>query len=150
MAFQTYFLSDQVGQIPYNEFKKLFKANKLSDITLYEDLISGKVKAGRDRRPGFRGNHQTVGKGKGERSFITARVQDPDLVKDLESGGVKFTGKFENKIVKFFTNWILPMLFFILVWGFLMRRMGGASGGLMSIGKSKAKVYMEKDISYQI
>jgi cell division protease FtsH len=39
------------------------------------------------------------------------------------------------------------MLFFILIWGFLMRRMGGASGGLMSIGKSKAKVFMEKDIS---
>ena len=39
------------------------------------------------------------------------------------------------------------MLFFILIWGFLMKRMGGASGGLMSIGKSKAKIYMEKDIN---
>ena len=34
-----------------------------------------------------------------------------------------------------------------MVWGFLIRRMGGASGGLMSIGKSKAKVYMERDIN---
>ena len=46
MAFQSYFLSEQVGQIPYNEFKKLVKANKVSDITLYEDIISGKVKVG--------------------------------------------------------------------------------------------------------
>jgi len=147
MAFQSYFLSEQVGQIPYNEFKKLVKANKLSDITLHEDIISGKVKVGDIEGLVSAETIKQLGKDKGERTFITARVQDPDLVKDLEAGGVKFTGKFENKIVKFFTNWILPMLFFILVWGFLMRRMGGASGGLMSIGKSKAKVYMEKDIS---
>jgi cell division protease FtsH len=147
MAFQSYFLSDQVGQLPYNEFKKLLKANQLNDIVIYDEIVSGKVKTG-----GLEGNvspetAKLLGKEKGERPFITARVQDPDLVKELEQGGVKFTGRIENKIVKFFTNWILPMLFFILVWGFLMKRMGGASGGLMSIGKSKAKIYMEKDIN---
>ena len=147
MAFQSYFLSDQVGQLPYNEFKKLLKANQLNDIVIYDEIVSGKVKTG-----GLEGivspeTAKLLGKEKGERAFITARVQDPDLVKELEQGGVKFTGRIENKIVKFFTNWILPMLFFILVWGFLMKRMGGASGGLMSIGKSKAKIYMEKDIN---
>ena len=147
MAFQTYFLSDQVGQIPYNEFKKLLEANQLSDIVIYEEIISGKVKTGTLEGMVSPETLRSLGKDKGERAFITARVADADLVKDLEKVGVKFTGRIENKIVKFFTNWILPMLFFILVWGFLMRRMGGASGGLMSIGKSKAKVYMEKDIS---
>ena len=147
MAFQSYFLSDQVGQLPYNEFKKLLKANQLNDIVIYDEIVSGKVKTG-----GLEGivspeTAKLLGKEKGERAFITARVQDPDLIKELEQGGVKFTGRIENKIVKFFTNWILPMLFFILVWGFLMKRMGGASGGLMSIGKSKAKIYMEKDIN---
>ncbi len=147
MAFQSYFLGDQVGQLPYNEFKKLLKANQLNDIVIYDEIVSGKVKTG-----GLEGivspeTAKLLGKEKGERPFITARVQDPDLVKELEQGGVKFTGRIENKIVKFFTNWILPMLFFILVWGFLMKRMGGASGGLMSIGKSKAKIYMEKDIN---
>jgi cell division protease FtsH len=146
MAFQTYFMADHVGQIPYNEFKTLLKNNKLSDIVIYEDLISGKVRAGEIAGLVSPETIKQLGTGKGDRSFITARVQDPDLVKDLETIGVKFTGKLENKIVKFFTNWILPIVFFIVIWGFLMRRMGGASGGLMSIGKSKAKVYMEKDI----
>lgn len=147
MAFQTYFLADQVGQIPYNEFKKLLKNTKLSDIVIYEDIITGKVKTGEIEGLVSPDTLKQLGQGKGEHPFITARVQDPDLIKDLESGGVKFTGKLENKIVKFFTNWILPMIFFVVLWGFLMRRMGGASGGLMSIGKSKAKVFMEKDIS---
>jgi len=147
MAFQTYFLTDQVGQIPYNEFKKLLKANKLSDLVIYEDIISGKVRTGEIEALVSSETLKQLGKGKGDLSFVTARVQDPDLIKDLESGGVKFTGKLENKLVKFFANWILPMVFFVLLWGFLMRRMGGTSGGLMSIGKSKAKVYMEKDIN---
>ena len=147
MAFQTYFLSDQVGQIPYNEFKKLLKSNKLTDIVIYEDIITGKVKTGEIEGLVSSDTLKQLGKDKGDRPFITARVQDPDLIKDLESVGVKFTGKLENKIVKFFTNWILPMIFFVVLWTFLMRRMGGAGGGLMSIGKSKAKVYMEKDIN---
>lgn len=147
VAFQTYFLGDQVGQIPYNEFKKLLKANQLSDIVLYDEIVSGKVKTGALEGIVSAETAKLLGKEKGERAFITARVQDPDLVKDLEQEGVKFTGRIENKIVKFVTNWILPMLFFVLVWGFLMKRMGGASGGLMSIGKSKAKIYMEKDIN---
>ena len=147
MAFQTYFLTDQVGQIPYNEFKKLLKSNKLSDLVIYEDLISGKVKAAEIEGLVSAETIKQLGQGKGDRSFVTARVQDPDLIKDLESTGIKFTGKLENKLVKFFTNWILPIAFFVVIWGFLMRRMGGASGGLMSIGKSKAKVYMEKDIN---
>jgi cell division protease FtsH len=147
MAFQTYFLGDQVGQIPYNEFKKLLEANQLTDIVIYEDIISGKVKTGALEGLVSPDTLRSLGKAKGDRPFITARVQDPDLVKALERVGVKFTGRIENKLIKFFTNWILPMLFFILIWGFLMRRMGGASGGLMSIGKSKAKVFMEKDIS---
>jgi cell division protease FtsH len=146
MAFQTYFLADQVGQVPYNEFKKLLKSNKLSDIVIFEDLISGKVRASEIEGLVSSETIKQLGKEKGDRSFITARVQDPDLIKDLESAGIKFTGKLENKLVKFFTNWILPIVFFVVVWGFLMRRMGGAGGGLMSIGKSKAKVYMEKDI----
>ena len=147
MAFQTYFLGDQVGQVPYNEFKKLLKANQLSDIVIYDEIVSGKVKTGALEGIVSPETAKLLGKEKGERAFITARVQDPDLVKELEQEGVKFTGRIENKIVKFVTNWILPMLFFILVWGFFMKRMGGASGGLMSIGKSKAKIYMEKDIN---
>ncbi len=147
MAFQTYFLTDQVGQIPYNEFKKLLKANKLADLVIYEDLISGKVKAAEIEGMISAETVKQLGKGKGDRAFVTARVPDPDLIKDLESAGIKFTGKLENKLVKFFTNWILPIAFFVVIWGFLMRRMGGASGGLMSIGKSKAKVFMEKDIN---
>jgi cell division protease FtsH len=147
MAFQTYFLADQVGQVPYNEFKKLLKANKLSDIVIFDEIISGKVRVGEIEGLISSDTLKHLGKGKGEFPFFTARVQDPDLVKDLESVGVKFTGKLENKIIKFFTNWILPMIFFVALWGFLMRRMGGPGGGLMSIGKSKAKIYMEKEIN---
>jgi cell division protease FtsH len=44
-------------------------------------------------------------------------------------------------------SWIVPTLFFVAIWVFVFRRMsaGGLGGGLMAIGKSKAKVYVEAD-----
>ncbi|MCC6475427.1 ATP-dependent zinc metalloprotease FtsH [bacterium] len=78
--------------------------------------------------------------------FEAVRVDDPDLVKQLEEKGIDFEGRFESDWLKgFFFAWVLPLGIIILLWSFLIRRMGGGggSGGLMSFGKSRAKVYME-------
>ena len=90
MAFQTYFLSDQVGQIPYNEFKKLLKANKLTDIVIYDEID---LRKGQDRQ-GLEGivSPETVkllGKEKGDRAFVTARVPGPRPGKGTGTGGGK-------------------------------------------------------------
>ena len=53
------------------------------------------------------------------------------------------TGKIENTWFATLLSWVLPALLFFSLWAFLMRRLGPQQG-LMSIGKSKAKVYMEK------
>ena len=80
--------------------------------------------------------------------FETVRVADTGLTAELEAAKVPFKGEVTSSWLPTLLSWIVPAaLFFILVWGFLMKRMGWASGGLMSIGKSKAKIYMEKDIN---
>ena len=55
-----------------------------------------------------------------------------------------YTGKRESALLNSLLGWVLPLLFFVAVWMYMARRLSGGSGGLMSIGKSKAKVYMEK------
>jgi cell division protease FtsH len=76
--------------------------------------------------------------------FVTTRV-DPDhgLVELLDKHGVDYKGEKENWFANLL-GWVLPILIFLGIWMFMARRLGGGSGGLMSIGKSKAKVYMEK------
>jgi cell division protease FtsH len=65
------------------------------------------------------------------------------LIPDLEAAGVQLQGRFESRWLGTLLSWIVPALVFVAIWGVLMRRMGMASG-LMSIGKSKAKVYVEQ------
>jgi cell division protease FtsH len=76
-----------------------------------------------------------------KRHFTVTPVDDPDLIKTLREHGVRFEGRIERHFLRnLFFNWIIPFAGLFLLWGFLMRRMGGGPSAL-SIGKSKAKVY---------
>ena len=121
----------QVQPIPYSQFQQQLKDGRIKEIAVSRDTIQGSYKEptadGRER-------------------FITARV-DPDLAKDLAQYDVKYTGAIENTFFRDILSWVLPALVFYLVWMFLVRRMSqqGGMGGLLSIGKSRAKVYIEAD-----
>ncbi len=76
-------------------------------------------------------------------NFETTRVEDPKLVDQLESKGIEFSGQPErNWLVNFLVIWIFPLLILVAIWGFIFKRMN-PTGGMLSIGKSKAKVYVE-------
>jgi cell division protease FtsH len=72
---------------------------------------------------------------------------EPDLAKSLGDHGVVVTGQVESTFLRDLLSWILPVLIFVGVWVYVLRRMsaGGLGGGLMQIGKSKAKVYVQSD-----
>jgi cell division protease FtsH len=76
--------------------------------------------------------------------FLVVRVEDPGLTAELEQAGIPFTGEASSEWITTLLSWIVPMVLFFVFWSFLMNRVGGAGGGLMQIGKSKAKVYIEK------
>ncbi len=79
-------------------------------------------------------------------SITAVRVEDPDLVKDLEAQGIKFSGSSDNKWLGVLISWLLPLAIFFFFWSFLMRRMGGGPQGVLSVGKAKVKIYAEKEI----
>jgi ATP-dependent Zn protease len=72
---------------------------------------------------------------------MTVQLEDPTLIPELEAAGVQFQGRIESHWLRTLLSWIVPALVFVAIWGFFMRRMGPASR-IMSIGKSKAKVYV--------
>jgi cell division protease FtsH len=83
----------------------------------------------------------------GQLRFATTRV-DSDLASQLEQHGVRVTGEIESTILRDILSWVIPVALFAGIWIFLIRRMadGGFGGGLMQIGKSKAKIYVETDM----
>jgi len=122
---------NQVQPIPYSEFLHHLKTGELEEIAVADNVIQGKL-----RKPTPDGRTR----------IVTTRV-DPALAKELAQYDVKFTGVVENTFLRDLLGWVVPALVFFGVWMFLAKRvMGGQGmGGMMSIGKSKAKIYVETD-----
>jgi cell division protease FtsH len=148
VALQEYVMSPtHVNNLPYSDFKALLKSGKISNVGLSETIITGTL-----LNEGLEGvlAGETAEKlrklGRGEHRFTSVRVNDPTLVQELEAAKVRFTGQVESKWLSMLLSWIVPAVVFFAIWSFAMKRMGGAAGGMLEIGKSKAKVYMEKDV----
>jgi len=144
MVFQNLFLQQHVETLAYSEFKSVLKAGKVLEVALGDATISGKLdpEGLNGLLPPAKVNDMQRA-GKGPHAFVTVRVNDPGLIEELEAAKVRFSGQLENKWLATILSWIVPAVIFVALWAFIMKRMGTA-GGLMELGKSKAKVYMEK------
>lgn len=122
----------QIDTIPYSQFEQLVNEGKVADVSISENTIQGTLKAAQPS---------------GKKEFVTARVE-PALAQQLAAKGITVTGVPSGGIFSSIISWVAPAFFFYLVWVLMSRRMGGGQGlgGLMGIGKSNARVYVEKDI----
>ena len=133
LLLQDFWMRRQaVATIPYSEFQKLVREDKIGSVVVGPNQLSGEFK-------------EAIG---GKKRFLAVRV-DADIAKELDQHGVEYRGQFESTLVSLLLSWVVPIAIFGGIWMFLGRRMakqlGGPGGGLMSIGKSKAKVYVETD-----
>jgi cell division protease FtsH len=124
-----YTTMQKVAAIPYSQFEQLLHDGKIAEIGVSDRYIQGKLK-------------EPLPDGKSE--FVTTRV-DPQFADELQKYGVKYRGEVESTLVQDLLSWIVPVALFFGFWAFIARRMRGLGGGLMSIGKSKAKIYVESD-----
>lgn len=121
-----------ITAIPYSEFQRYLREGQVAEVEVsdryVEGTLKGKLPDGSDR-------------------FTTTRV-DPDLAHELQEHGVKYNGAVESNLIAALASWLMPILLFFGIWWFAMRRFAagqGMGGGLMQIGKSKAKIYVEAD-----
>jgi cell division protease FtsH len=144
LVVQALFFAPGAENVTYSEFKTLVKKGKVSNLTLDKQTVSGTLIT-----DGLEGvlPKDRVDKLKsvaGEHRFVTARVDDPGLVPELEAANIKFAGHVENTWLSALLSWVLPAVIFGVIWIVLMRR-AGPQQGLMAIGKSKAKVYVQHE-----
>ena len=130
MWFQSYTGSQRSETISYSDFKQRARDGKVENLVVAAEQITGNVKE----------------EGKPARPFVAVRVEDPELVGQLEQKGVKFSGYVESKWFGAMVSWLLPLGFFVFVWFFLMKKMSGGAQGVLSLGKARVKVYGEKDV----
>jgi cell division protease FtsH len=126
---QNYFLAPRVETITYSVFKQYAAEKQLGKITIGPQTITGVIK-GKE--------------GQKEREFMTVRVEDPNLVKDLEDNKIDYSGVYQSAFLNNLLSWVVPIVIFFLIWRFAMKRMGPGMG-VMSFSKSKAKLFAEDE-----
>jgi cell division protease FtsH len=125
-------LSTRTEAIPYSQFNSLVAARQIAEATVGPTSIEGTL--------------WSPLKG-GVTHFTTDRV-DPDLAQKLAASGAVVKGQPSAGFFAQLLSWIAPLFFFYLVWAFMMPRMTGGAGlgGLLSVGKASAKIYVETDV----
>ncbi len=116
--------------IPYSRFQEYLEQGKVERIVVGKDYITGYFRTPED----------------GKVRFMTPRV-DPDIARELQKYGVEYTGQPDTGWIRELLTWIVWIVVFFAIWAFFFRRFveRQGMGGLMQIGRSKAKVYMEKN-----
>ncbi|MED5607460.1 ATP-dependent zinc metalloprotease FtsH [Pseudomonas sp. JH-2] len=115
--------------IPYSEFQRLLDAGKVSDLRIDQERISGTLK-------------EPI---QGRTRFTTNRVE-PQLAAQLEKAEVDFSGVTQSGLTKLL-GWLLPFLLIFALWVFFFRGLAEKQGfgGMVNVGKSKARVFVERD-----
>ncbi len=120
----------QTTELPYSRFLQLVDEGRVDGLVIGSETISGRLVEPLD----------------GRTRFITARVE-PELAERLDRDGVEYTGQVENTFFTTILSWVVPIVVFFAIWMIFFRRFAEKQGlgGFMSVGKSRAKVYVEKE-----
>lgn len=131
--------SQDVQTVPYSQFQTELQQGKFSNVVVGQQTLTGTLKSP---------------DATGKKIMIAVRV-DPQLAGQLQRQGVTYSQAYSNTWLSNILSWVLPALVFFGVWYFMVRKFaekqgGMGMGGFMSIGKSRAKVYMESStgVSY--
>ena len=123
----------------YTEFLTDVEAGLVDEVDFTSDRITYTLKS--DTESNISGLKLT---------YYTGQVNDDDLIPTLKANNVNIVGYIpsqSNSILEFFVIWVLPMILIYVVFALIYRRMAKSGGDIMGmgVGKSTAKVYVQKD-----
>ena len=130
-ALQTFFASPRVETITYSQFKALARKGMLSNVVVGEKVIHGEIKPEGVKEVLSADPLKSL-KDEGKQTktalpFTVVRVEDPELISDLEKGGVPFKGEVTNEWISTVLSWVVPVVLFFLLWSYLFKRMGAGA-----------------------
>jgi len=134
LVLQNLLFAQPFEQWPYSKFKTYLRDGRVAEVRIDSRTIRGKLLETESGGPG----------GYARKSFTTVRVDDPHLVSELEKYQVDYRGQYENDLLKGLLSWIVPLSLIFLLWMLISRRMGPGQG-VMNFGKSRARIYAERE-----
>ncbi|MGA7561716.1 MAG: ATP-dependent zinc metalloprotease FtsH [Desulfobaccales bacterium] len=151
LVFQIYSGVKPTTEISYSEFRHLLETKGVNDLTLAPASITGKLlpagvgQLAKERKePDLPQKLAKLSDNK-EPDFNVNRVEDKDLVGILEKQGIKYSAAPDRTMLNNLLSWGLPILLLVGIWIYFFRKVGAGAGGLMTVGKSRAKVYAQDE-----
>lgn len=132
LSLQSYWQTAKtVEPVPYSEFEKALAEGRVAEVLVSDRTVTGRLKSPDSR---------------GKTTIVATRVE-PDLADRLSKYDVPYARVLESTWLRDVLSWILPAVAFFGVWFFLFRRFAEKQGmgGFLNIGKSRAKVFVEKN-----
>jgi cell division protease FtsH len=120
-----------VETVPYSEFERALQEGRVAEVVVGETQLTGRLKA-----PDAQG-----------KSVIVATRVEPGVAERLSRFGVPYAGAADHGFVRELLSWIVPAAVFFGLWWLVVRRLAerGGGAGFLNIGRSRAKVYVERD-----
>ena len=120
--------ANQFEVVSYSAFEKALSEGLIAEVTVADNTLTGRLKAANGRK-----------------TTLIATRMEPDLANRLDKFEVPYTRLVESTLLRDLMGWVLPALIFFGVWFFLFRRFADKQGmgGFLSIGKSRAKIYVQ-------
>jgi cell division protease FtsH len=153
-GWQEFFTQASLRTIPYSQFKQYLAQHEVTEAVVKENEIDGRIvpkahAAGNvstaEPSPSASPNAEVKKEETEPFFFRTERIEDPDLVKQLQAAGVQYAAARPGFMSQLLVSWILPIAFIFILWRFLARRMGTAGQSIFGIGKSGAKLVADSD-----
>ncbi|MEM5330996.1 ATP-dependent zinc metalloprotease FtsH [Paraburkholderia sp. JHI2823] len=143
LAAQVLWLAPAPPAIAYSDFQRLLAAHEVDSLVITPTRISGELRSEQAKASLPASDAATFTAGKPPYAFTTIRVADESLPARLAAAGVRYRGALDSSWDSLLLAWIVPLVFFVIVWQFLMRR-GGGMRDFMSVGRSRAQVYLQQ------
>ena len=124
-------MQDRIENVPYSRFLSMVSDKYVGPLRISGERIEGEYLLPPMKRPVH---------------FVTVRAEDPGLVARLEKAQIPFESVRESTFLKDFLSWVVPVLVLGLFWWFILGRMGRGQPQLGTLGRARARVFVERDL----
>jgi len=131
--------------IPYSEFKTHLARGEVAQCTVEEDAIEGRIVPKHGKATPSGNKKETGDSATAPYLFRSLRVEDPKLVEQLQSAGVKYSGSHPGIFAQIPWLWLLPLGVMVMLWWMFARRASAAGESVLGFGKSRARLLAEKE-----
>jgi len=145
--FNYFFLNRLNPAIDFSEFKALISSGVIKRVEITDSYFTGFT------NPGGTGSSRSVlnrsySSSQPDRVYRTVSIYDPEFIKLLDEKKVSYGAVSQegSAIISFILSWVLPIAFFILIWRFVIKRIGNMGGNVLSVGQNRAVIVADGDV----